>query len=133
MIVRSSRRKQWLLATTAGFVAVAALWYWTRNDLGVIVYNDTNQPFRAIAVVIGTEHRDCGALDARESVAFAFRAVKTSTDVRLSIDADPPLRWSGPSLASPTISRVTLRVNESGSVTMTLEKTWKAKIAGWLE
>ena len=102
-------------------------------NLSVVVYNETDQPFRNIAVSVGTAEMERPSLDARESAAFDFRPVAVSTNVRVSIDADPPLRWSAPSLANPTISRVTLRVDPFGTVTMTLEKTWAAQLSGWFD
>ena len=69
----------------------------------------------------------------KESVLFEFRAVKTSTDIELSVDSDKPVRWSAPSLATPSISRVTFRVDEFGTVTMTVEKSWAERLADWLK
>ena len=130
---RPSRRKRWMRAIAGGFLVVALLLFSTRKDLTVVVYNNTNRPFQNVAVSVGNTQRERASLEVRESGAFGFQTVETPSDVRLSIEADPPLRWSAPSLATPSVSRVTLRVDEFGTVTMTLEKTWAARVSECLE
>jgi len=128
-----SRRKRWLLAAAAGLAAATALLFGTGGNLKVVLYNNTDRPFRNIAVSVGNQHSERPVLEAQESAEVSFRPTETSSDVRLSIDADPPLRWSAPSLANPSLSRITLRVDNSGAVTLTLEKSWSAQLSGWME
>ena len=128
-----SGRRRWLGAAAAGLLAVVLVLFWTRKDLDVVVYNNTGQPFQKVTVSVGNQTREAPMLDAMASIVFDFRAVDSSSDVRLSLDADPPLRWSAPSLATASLARVTLRVNEGGSVTVTLEKSWGAQLSNWLE
>lgn len=128
-----TRRKRWMLAICAALLAVCLALFGTRKDLNVVVYNSTDRAFRDLTIFIGSEHHGVASLDARESVSVCFRAVTRPSDMRMIVDADPPLHWNAPSLATPSLSCVTLRVDEFGGVTMTLEKTWHARIAGWLE
>ena len=128
-----TRRKWWMLAICAALLAVCLVLFRTRKDLNVVVYNSTNRVFRDLTVFIGSERHDVVSLDARQSVSVCFRAVASPSDMGMIVDADPPLHWDAPSLATPSLSCVTLRVDEFGGVTMTLEKTWHARIAGWLE
>ena len=133
MIKRLSRRKRWMLGMAAGLFGVFAVLIWSQQELSVVVYNNTGQPFRNVTVSAGAQRREMRVLDVDESAAFSFRAVAAAEDVKLFIDMDPPLRWSAPSLATPSISRLTLRVDQFGGVTATAEKTWRAQCSGWLD
>ncbi|MEI6349799.1 MAG: hypothetical protein WCP06_01675 [Verrucomicrobiota bacterium] len=117
----------------AGLAAVFAVLIWTQQELSVVVYNNTSQPFGNVTVSAGAERREMPALGVDESASFSFRAVVAPADVQLLIDTDPSLRWNAPSLATPSTSRLTLRVDQFGGVTVTVEKTWRAQCSDWLQ
>lgn len=129
----TSRRRRWILASAAGLVIALVLLLCSGRNLAVVVYDDTDRPFRGMAVCVGAQRCERAMLDAHESAVFSFRPVTASSDVSLFVDADLVLRWSAPSLANPSVARVILRVDESGAVTMTLEKPWTAQVSGWFE
>lgn len=133
MINRRSRRKKWLLTMALGVLAACPVLIWTQHEMSVVVYNNTGQPFRNVTVSSGPEHRDMPALDVRESAIFSFRPSAVPSDVQLILDSDPPLRWNAPSLATPSVSRITLRVDAFWGVTVTVERTWAAQLSSWLE
>jgi len=128
-----SRRKRWLLATLGGLLAVCALLIWNQQELSVVVYNNTDHAFENVTVSAGAQIREIPALGAKESMSFSFNPVSLPTDLSLLIGGDFPLRWSAPGMASPSISRVTIRVDEFGGVTTTIERSWGSQLSSWLE
>jgi hypothetical protein len=127
------RRKIWLGA----FVATAALlllaMFFPSNNIVVVLYNSSDQPFHQVTVSVGAQNRDAASLDSKESIVFSFPRGPASADVALFVDADPPLKWSAPSLANPGVARITLRVDDFGGVTVTSEESLWRRISHLLE
>ena len=128
-----STRLRWVLSAATGALIVCGILYGAREDFCVIVYNNTGEPLQAVAVSVGNKVRDKAVLEPRESVEFQYGAVEPSSDIRLSAEKDPPLRWSAPKLAAPGISRVILRYEDQGGITMSVDKRWTEKLADWLK
>jgi hypothetical protein len=56
---------------------------------------------------------------------MGFIPVRQETDVALDVQGDPPLTWSAPLLADADVARITLLVDASNSVIVTVEPTWR--------
>ncbi len=117
------RRTRWIVVGTA-LLALAAGLILVQPGLVVVVYNSTNEPFRRVSVSVGADMRQKESLQPRESIAFPFKKAPREADVRLVVDADPTITWRAPSLARPDVCSITLRVDEFGGVTHTVEKSW---------
>ena len=127
-----SRRKRWMIAFAAGFLLVCLDLVLFPGGVDVVVYNDSTRDFQNVTVSVGKTSREVGLLRTRESILLHFPASGAPADVRLFMDSDPPLRWTAPSLAGPSISRITLRADDFGGVTTTLEKQWLKKLLDFL-
>ncbi len=118
------RRAIWLAASLAVFAAVIGSFYVIHSGITVAVYNNTSHLFRRVTVAVGDESHASEGLDCRESIAFTFKAPDHSRDVRLIVDSDAPVIWHAPALASSKVASITLRVDDYGGVTMSVENSW---------
>lgn len=118
------RRVVWLGALLALSALALSLFVVTHSGTTVAVYNNTSHPFRRITVTVGTERHDTEGLECKESIAFAFKTTSHSQDVRLVVESEAPLVWHAPSLASSKVLSITLRVDDFGGVTLSVENSW---------
>ena len=119
------RRQKWLLLTGLGLLMAIAYFLFWPSPLHVIVYNDADRLFAGITVTIGSQSIENGTLQPDESISLGFSPVREAVDVNLDVQADPPLRWNAPYLADSDVARITLRVDKTNTVTMTVEPTWQ--------
>jgi hypothetical protein len=119
------RRHKWLLLTGLGLLMAIAYFLFWPSPLHIIVYNDADRLFAGITVTIGSQTIENAALQPDESILFEFAPVREAVDVTLDVPGDPPLRWNAPDLADFDVARITLRVDRTNTVTMTVEPTWR--------
>lgn len=128
-----ARKKIWLGAFTVAIAVFLLVLLYPSDKLVVVVYNNSDQPFHQVTVSVGAQNKDTASLDSKESMIFSFSRIEASADVALFVDADPPLKWSAPSLANPGVARVTLRVDNFGGVTATLDKSLWQRVSHLLD
>jgi hypothetical protein len=119
------RRQKWLLLTGLGLLVAMAYFLFWPSPLQVIVYNNADRLFAGITVTIGSQSFEKAPLQPDESISLGFKPVREAVEVQLDVQGDPPLRWSAPYLADSDVAQVTLRVDETNTVTMTVEPTWR--------
>jgi hypothetical protein len=119
------RRQKWLLLTGLGLLLAVAYFLFWPSPLHVIVYNNADRLFAGLTVTVGAQSIENGALQPDESVLLGFAPVREAVDLALEVPGDPPLRWTAPDLADSDVARITLRVDKTNTVTMTVEPTWR--------
>jgi hypothetical protein len=117
----------------AALVVFSAVILLSRRGLLVVIYNDTGHQFQRVEVAIGSRQSAAGPLAPDESIALHFSPPGDDGDVRLLIDGEPPLTWSSPGLATGGISVLTLRVDDFGRVTVTVEPRLLQRLGRLLE
>ena len=127
------KRHLWLLVIAIGLLGAGLVAIFDDTRLEIGLYNNSGRNFQSATVSLGGTHWETGTLIDGESVARSFPRSSGDEALALYIDADTPLQWSAPNPAGGDISRITLRVDSSGSIMVTREHTWYATLLRLLQ
>lgn len=116
-----------------GVCLVFAVPFFSEKKLAVILYNDTSRTIHRVSLAVGNQKIDSGVLEPGESIVLHFQPPAKTAGVQLTLDGEPPVAWRAPELAGPEVSSITLRVDESGAVTVTVEPWLGTRIWRMLE